>query len=671
MDFHEFVDKYKIKLNSQQEEAVKAIDGPCLLLAVPGSGKTTVLVTRLGYMIFGKGISPENILTLTYTVAATHDMKERFVKIFGDTVPVEFRTINGICSKVIDYYSKKAGREPFDLETNEKERLKLISSLYMNATGTYPAESDTRDASTRITYIKNMLLTENEIRKMEKDVDYPLYDIYTGYCNKMKEQKMMDYDDQMIYAYNILKGSPDTLSYFQNKYKYICIDEAQDTSKIQHTLIRLLSGGRDNLFMVGDEDQSIYGFRAAYPAALLNFKNEHPGAKILLMEENYRSNQNIVEAADSLIQNNKIRYKKRLKATRPAASPVKKIQVKGRTGQYDYLLKIAKETTEETAILYRDNESILPIVDLFDRNHVPFRIRNAELSFFTHRVVTDIINILKFTLDPNNIELFLNIYYKLGLYLPKREAEELCSISRRTGVGLLKVIADYKFSNDGEKIRLLDFIRDCSIVRKKTPDSAVSYIKNIMNYGRYLKQCHISDSKLYILQEIFKGCRDITAAISRLNELSMIIRENDQKSGIILSTIHSSKGLEYKNVYLIDVIDGIFPESGDITKEDFEEMRRIFYVGVTRAKDNLFLFRTGDTSQFIDELAVKKGSLLPSYDDYITNLFSGQKVVHQMFGKGTVTALKIPFVSIKFSDKERTFGIKGLYDKNLLEFIDS
>lgn len=192
-----------------------------------------------------------------------------------------------------------------------------------------------------------------------------------------------------------------------------------------------------------------------------------------------------------------------------------------------------------------------------------------------------------------------------------------------------------------------------------------------MNYGRYLKQCHISDSKLYILQEIFKGCRDIPAAISRLNELSMIIRDNNQKSGIILSTIHSSKGLEYKNVYLIDIIDGIFPESGDITKEDFEEMRRIFYVGVTRAKDNLFLFRTGDTSQFIDELAVKKGSLLPSYDDYITNLFSGQKVVHQMFGKGTVTALKIPFVSIKFSDKERTFGIKGLYDKNLLEFIDS
>ncbi len=673
MNYQEFKDKYNIKLNKQQEAAVQTIDGPCLLLAVPGSGKTTVLVTRLGYMIFSKNINPSNILTLTYTVAATHDMKDRFVQKFGDSVPVEFRTINGISAKIIDYYSKVAGREPFDLITDEKERLRLITRLYQDTTGRYPAESDTKDVSTKITYIKNMLLTEEEIREMEKEIDYPLFEIYSGYNRRMREEKKMDYDDQMLYAYNILKSSPDALSFFQNRYKYICVDEAQDTSKIQHILIKLLAGKRDNLFMVGDEDQSIYGFRAAYPAALLNFGKEHPGAKILLMEENFRSNKNIVDAADCFIQKNRLRYKKTLKATRESASPVSKLQVKGRRGQYEHLLKMVQESSEETAILYRDNESIIPVIDLFERNNIPFRIKNAELSFFTHRVVVDIVNILKFALDPTDTDLFMNIYYKLSLYIPKREAEALCMLCKRNNVSIFKAVSDVKFSNPGMKMNLIKLREDCRVISKLKPDEAVGYIKNIMGYGNYLSRSHISDSKIFTIKEVFRRCSDIPSAINRLGEISRIIMENDSESNLILSTIHSSKGLEYKNVYIIDVIDGVFPDAKDSMTEEYEEQRRIFYVGITRAKDNLYLFRTGEPSRFIDEMKLpsnnkKNSSLLPSYEDYLSNLTPGTKVMHQKLKEGTIVSVKIPFVSIDFGDKERTFGIKQLYDKNLLEF---
>lgn len=674
LNFDEFSKKYNISLNSQQRAAAEKITGPCLLLAVPGSGKTTVLVTRLGYMIYGCNIDPSQILTLTYTVAATHDMKNRFIRLFGDDAGLEFRTINGICAKVLEYFSRKIGREAFDLETDEKNRAKRISGIYQAKTSLFPAESDVKDISTRITYIKNMMLEEKDIKKMESDVDYPLYEIYKAYNESMRADKLIDYDDQMIYAYKILTSNPETLEYFSNKYRYICVDEAQDTSKIQHMLIKLIAGNNDNLFMVGDEDQSIYGFRAAYPAALLSFEKDHPGAEVLLMEENFRSNKNIVDAADCFIQKNTIRHKKTLKAFRPAGSTIKKLQVNGRSGQYDYLCTMAENCTEETAVLYKDNESIIPLIDLLDRKNIPFRIRNAELSFFTHRTVVDIINIILFAMNPYRADLFMNIYYKLSLYMTKKEADAIVNRASVEGIDILRAGLRHNFTNDNVKYNFVSFVNDCRTLVKKSPDSAVNYICNVMDYDKYLTKNHISDGKLYILKNIWSRCRDIREALSRLNELSVIIKEttSDPSCKLIFSTIHSSKGLEYKNVYIIDAIDGIFPESGKLTKEDFEELRRIFYVGITRAKDNLFLFRTGESSRFIDELSTKKasqsGSLMPSYDDYLSNLVPGQTVQHTKFGKGKVKSVKIPFVTITFSDKEKTFGIMGLYEKNLLTF---
>ena len=245
MEWKEFETTFSVKLNQQQKEAVQSTKGPVLLLAVPGSGKTTVLVTRLGYMIYCRNIPPESILTVTYTVAATKDMSERFAVRFGEDMAkrLEFRTINGI---------------------------RICQDHGMG----YPTESDLKNVRTLITYIKNMMLTEEELQKLEEESDIRIAGIYREYCSQMRAQNLMDYDDQMLYAYKMLRMDPGLLAYFQKLYPYICVDEAQDTSKIQHAIIALLATESGNLFMVGDEDQSIYGFRAAYPQALVSFPIE-------------------------------------------------------------------------------------------------------------------------------------------------------------------------------------------------------------------------------------------------------------------------------------------------------------------------------------------------------------------------------------------------------------
>ena len=225
------------------------------------------------------------------------------------------------------------------------------------------------------------MLNEKEIQKLEEEAEIHLAAIYKEYCRQLREQQLMDYDDQMVYAYNMLRKIPELLAYFQEKYPYICVDEAQDTSKIQHAIIALLASKSENLFMVGDEDQSIYGFRAAYPEALLEFEQRHRGAKVLLMEENFRSDANIVAAADYFIQKNTLRHEKHMRASRESVQQIKEIPVGTRKAQYAYLAKVAEGCTTETAVLYREHECALPLIDLLERKGIPYRMRNAELTF--------------------------------------------------------------------------------------------------------------------------------------------------------------------------------------------------------------------------------------------------------------------------------------------------
>ena len=612
-------------LNAQQSEAVKTVEGPVLLLAVPGSGKTTVLVLRLGYMILNCGIAPENILTVTYTVAATQDMAKRFAGYFGGELAarLEFRTINGICAKIIAYYSRMIGKKPFELVTDEKSTAGILTQIYQQVEQTWPTEADLRNVRTLITYIKNQMLTEKEIKALSKqkgsplraaDCDINIAAIYERYNRWLREQHLMDYDDQMVYALTILRKVPQVLEHFQEQYRYICVDEAQDTSRIQHTIIALLASKYDNLFMVGDEDQSIYGFRAACPEALINFEKEHRGVKVLLMEQNYRSGSGIVRAADRFIQKNTLRHAKHMVCADGAADgpEVREVVLRSRKFQYNYLLRVADGCEEETAVLYRNNESAIPVVDLLERNNVPYRIRNAEVGFFTHRTVMDISNIIKLAYDPRDVDAFMAVYYKLGLYLNKETASLVCDLSRRLGMPVLETAIRYADLKPMTLKSVRSIRTHLENLKDDRGDQAVLRIVRFMGYGEYLANAGIRDSKIYILKALGAQTESPAELLDRIGYLEDIFRgkESDPDCSFILSTIHASKGLEYDTVYLMDVVDGLFPEEVPVSmkymqpdeRRVFEEERRLFYVGMTRAKKRLCVFTTGAKSVLADEL---------------------------------------------------------------------
>ena len=678
MDWNEFVNTFPIQLNQQQQEAVQSTEGAVLLLAVPGSGKTTVLVTRLGYMIYCRNIQPESILTVTYTVAATKDMSKRFSDRFGEEMAekLEFRTINGICARIIQYYGRKIGKTPFELVKEEKNTTGMLIKICQEYGMGYPTESDLKNVRTMITYIKNMMLNEKEIQKLEEESDIRIRGIYQAYCSQMREKKWMDYDDQMLYAYKMLRMDSRLLEHFQNLYPYICVDEAQDTSKIQHAIIALLASKSENLFMVGDEDQSIYGFRAAYPEALLDFEKDHPGARVLLMEENFRSNAKIVSAADKFIQKNTLRHEKHMKAAREAGADIRKISLKSRKAQYVYLMKIAQECSTETAVLYRDNECAIPLIDLLERKHIPYRMRNAELSFFTHRTVLDIQNIIRFAMNPKDTELFMQIYYRLKLFFRKEDALNYTNISKEKDIPVWDAILQYGNLEEYQQNHVRSLRRQMKKLPDMAGDKAVDQILVYMGYQDYLKKMGMNANKLEIVKMIGSREDSPEKLLERLKELERIIREKkeERECRFILSTMHASKGLEYDTVYLLDVVDGILPEKvltsmNTASKEEigaYEEERRLFYVGVTRAKNQLNIFATGKPSRFCNEL-LEKNISAESYQKLSDELGEGVIVKHRKFGKGVVTEIEGEHIRIRFGDDEKKMDLKVLARLGLLE----
>lgn len=678
MDWNEFVNTFPIQLNQQQQEAVQSAEGAVLLLAVPGSGKTTVLVTRLGYMIYCRNIQPESILTVTYTVAATKDMSKRFSDRFGEEMAekLEFRTINGICARIIQYYGRKIGKTPFELVKEEKNTTGMLVKICQEHGMGYPTESDLKNVRTMITYIKNMMLNEKEIQKLEEESDIRIRGIYQAYCSQMREKKWMDYDDQMLYAYKMLRMDSRLLEHFQNLYPYICVDEAQDTSKIQHAIIALLASKSENLFMVGDEDQSIYGFRAAYPEALLDFEKDHPGARVLLMEENFRSNAKIVSAADKFIQKNTLRHEKHMKAAREAGADIRKISLKSRKAQYVYLMKIAQECSTETAVLYRDNECAIPLIDLLERKHIPYRMRNVELSFFTHRTVLDIQNIIRFAMNPKDTELFMQIYYRLKLFFRKEDALNYTNISKEKDIPVWDAILQYGNLDEYQQNHVRSLRRQMKKLPDMAGDKAVDQILVYMGYQDYLKKMGMNANKLEIVKMIGSREDSPEKLLERLKELERIIREKkeERECRFILSTMHASKGLEYDTVYLLDVVDGILPEKvltsmNTASKEEigaYEEERRLFYVGVTRAKNQLNIFATGKPSRFCNEL-LEKNISAESYQKLSDELGEGVIVKHRKFGKGVVTEIEGEHIRIRFGDDEKKMDLKVLARLGLLE----
>lgn len=683
-------------LNPQQRAAVAAVDGPVLLLAVPGSGKTTVLITRLGYMTEVCGIAPESILTMTYTVAATQEMRARFAARFGEAeaARMEFRTINGVAARIIALYSRMYGRTPPDLLQSESETTPLLLQLWQSINHEYAAESTLKELRTAITYIKNMCLTDAELDELETDLEN-LPELYRAYQQALRARHKMDYDDQLCFALQILNGAPAVAAAFRKRYRYFCVDESQDTSRVQHEIIRVLAQQSGNLFMVGDEDQSIYGFRAAYPQALMDFEKTYPGARVLLMEENYRSREPILAAANRFVARNRYRRPKTIAPTQGAGEPIRVVEVRRRADQLAFLFAEAQHCEVETAVLFRNHESALPIIDLCERRGVPYGCKAVEQTFFTNKIVRDVADIFALAARPDDADTFLRCYFKFGVAVTRAQALYAAGQARQYGQGCWTALINEDSIRPRTRAAMAEVAAGLARLPRMAADDAVRFLTDQLGYGKYLDKNGMDRAKLAVLEML--GAQEPTPRrlLRRLAELRTIVQEHVTPPGckFLLSTIHSAKGMEYDRVILLDVLDGILPAKPELCcrtpaeTRQYEEDRRLFYVAMTRARQELVLFDcTAERASFAQEVlsglpgrrsrpdavpawhrpapAAARKPLPPVDMAAITAV--GARVRHAVFGPGTVESTESGRVTVRFAAGARTLDARVVADRHLL-----
>lgn len=593
MDYHTFCQKFNIcGLNEQQEAAVRRVNGATLLLAVPGSGKTTVIVARTGYLMYVAGVKPENILTITYTRAAAKEMKERFIKKFAPERIPAFSTINSFCLSVINTCAKEKYIHVPKLVPNNESIVRAIAAKMLPE---YPSDSQVRSLAQKVCKVKNKLMAFQEIEAIEENsLDFSAF--YQAYKLYMSEHDLMDFDDQLLMANDLLDEYPDILQRAHEKFRYVSVDEAQDTSYVQHLIVQKLVGRNGNIFMVGDEDQSIYGFRGAYPAALLDFQSNYNEPCILRMETNYRSDRNIVSAANQFIKLNTRRLDKNMRAQSQKDGAIVVTCIDRMEQQAELLLeRIRNQKPDESlAILYRNNDSAIPLINLLQMNGIQVQTRDATGTFMTNYVIRDLLDFMLLALNPADTTAFRHLYYKMGLYMKGVTAKRIIEAVEE-GECRNVFSAAMKFAGGkGYAWKIECLPRDFSDLAKKKPAEAIDYILFMLDYwsnwltkkidaGASEQFISLRISILKMVAEKYSTIPDFLAALKNITEY-----KGCEDSNVTVTTIHSSKGLEFDKVILIDMVSGIIPgDSDDRDAEDDEEDARAFYVGATRARHEL------------------------------------------------------------------------------------
>lgn len=593
MDYKEFCAKYHVCLNGQQSAAVQRVDGATLLLAVPGSGKTTVIVARTGYLLHVVGIDPRNILTITFTKAAAREMKERFIKKFGEVnglVP-HFSTINSFCLSVIKTCAREKQITIPELVPNNEPIIRDIARTMMRD---YPSDSTIKSLSQSIGKVKNELMESEQIKKIEEEgIDF--YEFYLKYKAHLTNNGLMDFDDQLLMANELLDTYPDILARAKRQYRYISLDEAQDTSLVQHRIVQKLVGRSGNIFMVGDEDQSIYGSRGAYPEALLSFESDYDNASVIYMETNFRSDKKIVLAANQFIKRNKERHDKNMHPNSNEEGKINFVPLQDMKSQphmvFDAIRKALATRDHTLAILYRNNYSAIPIINLLQKAGLGVRTRDAAGIFLTNFVVSDILTFFRFAKNQTDVRLFRQLYYKLGLYLKSSVVQSIEDMMAQKPCRSALIPLTH-YGRISEQVKQI--LRYMDELPKMSPlDGIDSILWNIGYMDNWLQRKideGASESSLMLKVNIlklvameYKTIDEFLLAIDRIRDY-----QGDPDSNVTLSTIHSSKGLEFDQVVLVDVFNGVLPTTSN-TKEqkDEEEEARLFYVGATRAKHQL------------------------------------------------------------------------------------
>lgn len=600
-----------MKLNPNQLKASRHESGPALVLAVPGSGKTTVIVNRIKYLIEEKGVSPYKVLAITFAKSQQLDMQIRILEALDENYSKEVSvlTIHALSYKIIREYEryKKTKYTLLDVEDAPRSR-DILRKIYIQKLKTYPSEEEIDQIQSILGYIKN---TNEDYIDADGPFEYKV--VVDDFETYKKKKHLIDFDDMLIMANDLLEKDRHIISKFKDKYEYILLDEGQDTSLIQFMILDKLINTDKNFFVVADDDQSIYKFRGACPERILNFEKYYKGAELYRLSENYRSTPSIINASNRLIKNNKLRYTKELSTSSSDKTPVN-IKLFGKDlDEYRYIAKYLKSASETVAILYRNNISQIPLAEFLERYLISFTSYDKKERFFTHWIIDDIFDIYNFALNMNDAALFRKIYYKIKGYLSKDDISGLYAL---TDIDVLKALYSSDSIQSYKKDYILQLIKDFKALRKMKPSNIIDYIVNDMNYRGYLRSKGRDKSEsfnklltmIYFLKEIALYTKSMDELKLRLNVLRNKIYSQNE-SNVILSTIHGAKGLEFDTVFLVDIVDDEIPGSNNASDVELEEERRIFYVGMTRAKKNLnicaFKERNNtdyEISQFIEEI---------------------------------------------------------------------
>lgn len=589
-----------MSLNPSQVQAVIHKDGPCMVLAGPGSGKTLTITKRIEYLIGKHHVSPEEILVITFTKAASIEMKERFVRLCGQKAgPVTFGTFHGIYYGIL----KWAYRMNASNILSEEQKYQLLKQVIGRMEIDIDDEKDfLQGIAGEIGNIKNnqIPLAEYESLNCSEEV---FREIFEQYEKERKRLKKIDFDDMLVLVYELFKKRPDILSMWQRKFRYILIDEFQDINQVQYDVIRMLAAPENNLFIVGDDDQSIYRFRGARPDIMLGFKKDYPDTKEILLDVNYRSTKAIVNGAARVIRHNVNRYPKQIITTNEQGETVHIQEVRHPIEESKYVVSQIQEAkkrgipSSEIAVLFRTNVEARALAETFMEYNMPFRMKERMPNLYEHFIAQDLTTYLKMALGDRSRKSFLAIMNRPNRYIG-RDSVEGTTISFES---LRKFYCDKDWMLD----RIDQLEVDFRILKNMAPYGAIQYIRKHIGYDEFLKEyaafrkINMEDLKevLREIEERAKAFRTIEEWFTHIEEYSEELKRQSQQKetdpeAITFMTMHGSKGLEFDLVFIIGANETITPYKKAETKEEVEEERRMFYVAMTRARKKLIISYT-------------------------------------------------------------------------------
>lgn len=591
-----------MKENSAQNRAISHDKGPMMLLAGPGSGKTTTITKRVVNLIQEKKVTPSSILVVTFTKAAAREMKERFLRLCKEknvNAPYEqvtFGTFHGVYYTILKYAYHLNAQNIL----SEERKYDILKEIVYRQKLTIEDEKEFFQGLVQeISMVKNGRIPLEHYYSANCPDD-TFRAIYQAYVKRCKTSKLLDFDDILLYTYELLTNRNDILRSWQKRFSYILVDEFQDINQLQYDVVKLLAKPEDNLFIVGDDDQSIYAFRGAKPEIMLHFPEDYPDAKTELLACNYRSASTIVELSQKVISENSRRYKKELFADRMGGNPViiqafedgkqEEVYVKNQ------VQKLLKEGIpyEEMAVLYRTNSGARFLVETLMRYQIPFCMRDTLPNLYEHWIAQDVISYIRIAMGERSRREFLRIMNRPNRYF-SRDALDDAQVSFE---GLRWFYEEKDWMCD----RIDKLEEDLNTLKRMTPYGAINYIRYGIGYEEYLKEYaqyrKIKTEELFeVMEELAlsaKGFKSFSDWFVHIEEYTQQLKEQvkkqaSEKKGITISTLHSIKGLEFDAVFLMDVNEGSLPYHKAVTESSIEEERRLFYVGITRARKFLWI----------------------------------------------------------------------------------